>query len=148
MKLIFRKLDENNERDVDQFSALMDDLTTRAKDKSVLVEKIRRTNANPDAYMMVAEDADTGMLCGTLLALTFGDFCGDCRPIMIIENVAVHHDYQRRGVGKSMFDEIERWAKQRNVCYITLCSSLSRTEAHKFYYAIGYDDVKGFKKYL
>lgn len=148
MNLIFRRLDENNPRDVEQFSALMDDLTMRAKDQNLLLEKIRRTNANPDAYMMVAEDADAGMLCGTLLALTFGDFCDTCRPVMIIENVVVHHDYQRKGVGKSMFEEIERWAKDRDVCYITLCSSLARTDAHKFYYAIGYDDVKGFKKYL
>ena len=75
MNLIFRKLNENNPNDVRQFCELMDDLTTRANDQALLLEKIRKVNANEDAYMLVAEDADTGRLCGSLLAVTFGDFC-------------------------------------------------------------------------
>ena len=148
MDLIFRKLDENNPSDVRQFCELMDDLTTRANDQTVLLEKIRKVNANEDAYMMVAEDAATGKLCGTLLAITFGDFCDTCRPIMIIENVVTHHDYQRMGIGRRMFEEIEAWGKQKDVCYAILCSSMSREGAHRFYHSIGYDEVKGFKKYL
>ena len=148
MNLIFRKIDENNADDVRQFCELMDDLTARANDQEVLLEKIRKVNANEDAYMMVAEDAETGKLCGTVLALTFGDFCETCRPIMIIENVVTHHDYQRMGIGRRMFEEIEAWGKQKNVCYAILCSSMSRKDAHRFYHSIGYDEVKGFKKYL
>lgn len=148
MELIFRKLDENNNEDMAQFCDLMDDLTSRATDTGLLYEKVKKINANPDAYMMVAEDVQTGRICGTLLGLTFGDFCDTCRPMMIIENVVVHHDYQGQGIGRRMFAEIEVWAKERDVCYITLCSSLERTGAHKFYKAIGYSDVKGFKKYL
>ena len=148
MNLIFRKLDENNPKDVLEFCELMDDLTSRANDQALLMEKIRKVNANEDAYMLVAEDADTGRLCGSLLGITFGDFCDTCRPIMVIENVVTHHDYRRRGVGKRMFEEIEAWARSRGVYYIILCSSLNREDAHRFYYSIGYDDVKGFKKYL
>lgn len=148
MNLIFRKLDENNPADVRQFCELMDDLTTRANDENLLLEKIRKVNANPDAYMLVAEDVDANKLCGSLLALTFGDFCETCRPIMIIENVVTHHDYQRMGVGRRMFEEIEAWGRKRDVCYAILCSSMSREGAHRFYRSIGYDEVKGFKKYL
>ena len=148
MNLVFRKLDENNPQDVNQFCELMDDLTTRANDPELLLKKIRKVNANEDAFMMVAEDTDTGRLCGSLLALTFGDFCETCRPIMIIENVVTHHDYQRKGVGRRMFEEIEAWGRKRDVCYAILCSSMSRDGAHRFYHAIGYDEVKGFKKYL
>lgn len=148
MKLIFRKLDENNERDVRQFSELMDDLTVRAKDEALLLEKIRKINANEDAYMLVAEDVDAGRLCGSVLALTFGDFCDTCRPIMIVENVVTHHDYRRMGVGRRMFEEIEAWGKEKQACYIILCSGMNRTQAHRFYHSIGYDEVKGFKKYL
>ena len=148
MELIFRKLDENNEHDVEQFCCLMDDLTSRAADRELLIKKIKKINANEDAYMMVAEDAQSGKLLGSVLGLTFGDFCESCRPIMIIENVVVHHDYQGQGIGRRMFAHMEAWAKERDVCYITLCSSLSREGAHKFYHAIGYENVKGFKKYL
>lgn len=148
MKLIFRILNENNAEDIRQFGDLMDDLTARAQDETLLREKIRKINANEDARMLIVEDTDTGKICGSLLALTFGDFCETCRPIMIVENVVVHHDYQGKGIGKKMFEEIEAWGRQRNVCYVILCSALSRTGAHRFYHAIGYDEVKGFKKYL
>ena len=67
---------------------------------------------------------------------------------MIVENVVTHHAYRQMGVGRRMFDAIESWGKEKNVNYVILCSNLRRVEAHKFYHSIGYDEVKGFKKYL
>ena len=148
MNLIFRKLDPANDRDVRQFSDLMDQLTQRARDEQLLRAKIAQTNANEDACLLVAEDTDAGVLCASALAVSFGDFCDTCRPIMVIENVVTHRDYRGRGVGRRIIAEIEAWGRSRDVCYAILCSSLSREDAHRFYRAIGYADVKGFKKYL
>lgn len=148
MNLIFRKLDETNPSDIGQFNELMDDLTHHADNQELLKEKIRRMNSREDAYLMVAEDTDTGRLCGSVLAIVFDDFCDDCKPLMLIENVVTHHDYQHMGVGRRMFAEIEAWGKAHDVNYASLCSSMSREGAHKFYHAIGYKEVKGFKKFL
>lgn len=148
MNLIFRKLDPENARDVAQFNNLMDDLTTHAKDQDKLLGCIRRMNAREDAYLMVAEDTETGMLCGSAMAITFDDFCDDCRPVMVVENVVTHHDFRGQGVGRRMFDEIEAWGRTREANYAILCSAMHRIEAHKFYDALGYKEVKGFKKYL
>lgn len=148
MNLIFRRIDPANPRDVEQFSILMDQLTSRAQDPQLLLDKIAKTNANDDACLLVAEDTDAGMICATAMGVAFGDFCDTCRPIMVIENVITHRDYRGRGVGRRMIAEIEAWGRSRDVCYAILCSSLSRVDAHNFYRAIGYDDVKGFKKYL
>lgn len=148
MKLIFRKLDPDSAQDIEQFNELMDDLTSRAHDQERLIEQIRRMNRREDAYLMAAEEAGTGRLCGTAMAIVFDDFCDDCLPVMVIENVVTHHDYQHRGVGRRMFEEIEAWGREQGVNYAILCSSMNRTGAHKFYSAVGYHEVRGFKKFL
>lgn len=148
MKLIFRKLDEKNPRDIEQFNGLMGELLKPADSIEVLTENIRKANSQENYFLIVAEDIEKSQICGSVLAITIDDFCGDCAPIMLIENVVTHHDYQNRGVGRKMFEAIEEWGKSRNVNYVILCSSLEREGAHKFYHAIGYEEVKGFKKFL
>ena len=53
MKLKFRKLDENNEEDVVQFNELMDDLTIHAKNKRLLMEKIKEINKTLPTYKYI-----------------------------------------------------------------------------------------------
>ena len=73
----------------------------------------------------------------------------DPQKYLLVENVAVLESFQGKGVGRAMFQEIERWAKEKWDChYEILASGLNRTGAHKFYAALGFDEVKGFKKYL
>lgn len=148
MKLIFRKVDENNEKDIREFCEVMDALTSHAEDLELLRKKIATTNADEDSYLMVAEDKESGRICGSLFAIVMGDFCAECKPFMLVENVAVHKDFQRMGIGRAMFDEIEKWAKEKDAHYLMLTSSAHRTEAHEFYRALGYTEVKGFKKYF
>lgn len=148
MNLIFRKLDETNAEDIRQFNELMDDLTAHAEDEALLKEKIRKTNANENIFLMVAEDTDTNRLCGSILAIVHDDYCEACRPFMLIENVVTHHDYRQMGVGRLMFERMESWGKEWNVSYVILCSGLNREGAHKFYHSVGYEEIKGFKKYL
>ena len=94
-------------------------------------------------------DKETGAICGSLLGVVFEDICDSCRPILLVENVAVLESYQGRGVGRQMFQEIERWGKEQWDChYEILVSGMNRTGAHKFYAALGFEEVKGFKKYL
>ena len=81
--------------------------------------------------------------------MVFEDICDSCRPILLVENVAVLESYHGKGVGRAMFQEIERWSKEQWDChYEILASGLNRTGAHKFYHALGFQEVKGFKKYL
>lgn len=148
MELIFRTVDPNRPSDLEGFNLLMDDLTRRAQDQELLRRNITEANNNPDKYLMVAEDAATGTLAGSLLGICFGDFCEACNPVMVIENVVTRQDLRGRGVAGAMFEAIEAWGKRKHAAYAILCSANHRHEAHKFYKAIGYDEVKGFKKYL
>ncbi len=148
MDLIFRKVDITSDKDIKEFGETMDALTSHAEDTELLKKKIAKTNANEDEYLMVAEDRESGRICGSLYAMVMGDFCAECKPFMLVENVAVHKDFQRKGIGKAMFAEIEKWAKEKDAHYLMLTSSLNRNDAHEFYRAMDYTEVKEFKKYF
>lgn len=148
MELVFRKLDESNQRELEQLNELMGQLAEKANSLEKLREIVKRYNMREDAFLMVAEDKENSRICGSLLAVLFEDYCGECKPLMVIENVVTHQEYQGKGVGKKMFETIAAWGKSRNVNYGLLCSDMEREGAHEFYRAIGCKEVKGFKKYL
>lgn len=145
MKLIFRK---PTVRDLDALDKVMLVISDKSADREKMGKLIEKINDDPQKYLLVAEDADTGTLCGSLLGVAFEDICGDCRPILLIENVAVLPEYQGKGVGRAMFEEIERWGKELDCHYEILVSGMQRTGAHKFYEALDFFEVKGYKKYL
>ena len=116
-------------------------------DRVKMTRLMEKLDADPDKYLLVAEDRNTGEIVGSLLGVVFEDICGDCRPILLVENVAVLEQYQGRGIGRAMFEEIERWGREKDCHYEILVSGMKRTGAHKFYAALGFDEVKGFKKY-
>ncbi len=144
MKLTFRKPTLNELDELDRVMLVISDKPADRQKRGPLLEKI---NNDPQKYLMAAVDEDTGVLCGSLFGVVFEDICADCRPILLIENVAVLPEYQRQGVGKAMFREIERWGKEMDCHYAILVSGNARTGAHQFYHALGYMEVKGFKKY-
>ena len=148
MEFVFRKLDPDNPEDIRQFNELMDELSCQAENQELLRERIRDMNGKEDRFLMAAEEKGTGRLCGSLMAVIFEDFCSDLRPIMVIENVVSGRRFRRQGVGRAMFSAIEDWGRERQVKYAILCSGLKRKQAHSFYEAIGYSEIKGFKKYL
>ena len=146
MELILRKAEE---KDLDGLDQVMLVISDKAGDRATVKELLQKISGDPQKYLLVAEDKETGAICGSLLGVVFEDICDSCRPILLVENVAVLESYQGRGVGRQMFQEIERWAKEEWDChYEILASGLNRTGAHKFYHALGFEEVKGFKKYL
>lgn len=144
MDLYFKK---PGPEDLDALDRVMLVISEKPADRSKVGPLVEKINADPQKYLLTAVDRETGTICGSLLGVVFEDICGDCRPILLIENVAVLPEYQRRGVGKAMFREIEAWGEKMDCHYAMLVSGMQRTGAHKFYAALGYDEVKGFKKY-
>lgn len=146
MKLILRKTVAEDQEALDAVMQVISD--GAVKDRKKAAELIEKVGRDPQKYLLAAVDSETGTLCGTLLGVVFEDICGDCRPILLIENVAVLPEYQGKGVGKAMFREIERWGREMDCHYEMLVSGNQRKGAHKFYEALGFDEVKGFKKYF
>lgn len=143
------KLRKAQEKDLDGLDQVMLVISDAAGERETVKRLLKRIDADPQKYLLVAEDVETGTICGSLFGVVFEDICDSCRPILLVENVAVLESFQGKGVGRAMFQEIERWAKEEWDChYEILASGLNRTGAHKFYAALGFDEVKGFKKYL
>lgn len=144
MNLTFRPV---NTGDLEPFSVLMDQLSERASSMKLLEKQIRKAQENPDMYLLAAV-TEEGELAGSLIGLLCADFCGDCRPVMFVENVVTLEKYRGKGVGRRMFAAIEAWGREKHCSYIVLVSAMNRTGAHAFYEAIGYTEAKGYKKYL
>lgn len=146
MDLLLRKITAQDQEALDAVMQVISD--GGVKDKKRAAKLIKKVESDPQKYLLAAVDRETGTLCGTLLGVVFEDICGDCQPILLVENVAVLPEYQGKGVGRAMFREIERWGREMDCHYEMLVSGNQRTGAHKFYAALGFDEVKGFKKYL
>jgi GNAT superfamily N-acetyltransferase len=63
------------------------------------------------------------------------------RPIGFIENVITHTDYRRKGIGKTVMKNAIAYAKAQNCYKVLLQSGNTRTEAHEFYEAVGFDSA-------
>ena len=145
MEFLMRKARAEDLDGLDQIMLVISDGPGNQEKMAQLMERIDK---NEDKYLLVAEERTSKKIVGSLCGVVFEDICGDCRPILLVENVAVLEEYQGHGIGRLMFEEIERWGKEKNCHYEILVSGMQRTGAHCFYSALGFEEVKGFKKYL
>ena len=66
-----------------------------------------------------------------------------------IMGIAVSSGFRRGGIGRLLLEAVEQWAEKTGACGVRLVSGASRTGAHDFYRACGYQeakDQKNFKK--
>lgn len=145
MEYIMREARPEDAQAVDNVMLVISEKCTNLDRMAKQIEKLRQ---DPQKYLLVAVDPEDNTICGSLLGVVFEDICETGRPILLVENVAVLEEYQGRGVGRQMFEEIERWGKEMDCHYEMLVSGLNRIGAHKFYNRLGFEEVKGFKKYF
>ena len=73
--------------DIEKLNPLLAQLSDALADPAKMAEKMEKLDRNEDCFLLVAEDTDTGALCGSLLGVAFEDICDECRPILLVENV-------------------------------------------------------------
>jgi ribosomal protein S18 acetylase RimI-like enzyme len=84
-----------------------------------------------------------------LLARTEGRFVGmaicfmgfstfSARPLINIHDFMVLQDYQKRGIGKALLLAVERIARERGCCKITLEVQMKNTAARRIYQSFGF----------
>ncbi len=69
-------------------------------------------------------------------------------PMVNILGLAVSQEYQRQGAGRALLAQAERWGKNLGLRGVRLNSGMKRTEAHKFYRAMGYGSEKAQLRFL
>ncbi|MBQ7782585.1 MAG: GNAT family N-acetyltransferase [Oscillospiraceae bacterium] len=122
-------------------------------------ESIHQLNVNEMGYEITPDETKANLVkliksssdkiyvavCGTEVAgyIHVNDYDLIYAPHMKnIMGIAVAEKWQRKGIGKALLSEAEKWAKQTDAKGIRLVSGAARTEAHKFYHSCGYSGDK------
>jgi GNAT superfamily N-acetyltransferase len=68
--------------------------------------------------------------------------------IVNILGLVVDNGYRRIGIGKSLMEFTEKWAKDNKYNGIRLVSGWDREAAHKFYISCGFENRKNQKNFI
>ncbi|MBN1419333.1 MAG: GNAT family N-acetyltransferase [Planctomycetes bacterium] len=142
------EIERLTEADLDALGALYRQFRGEEADAERMRETFRRLSENPDYLFLTARE--DGRLVGSVLGIICEELYGDCRPFLVVEDVIVDEAHRRKGIGSALMREIERWGFDRGCSYILLVTDAARTDARRFYGALGYDPdaYRGFKKYF
>ena len=91
-----------------------------------------------DTLLAVAEDRPAGITGYVLASVHLTLFANG--PVAWVEELMVSPASRRSGVGTSLMDAAERWARARGAAYIALATR----RAGDFYEAIGYTESAAF----
>ena len=97
----------------------------------VVAELARR----PQAYSVLAFDGEEAV---GLVNCIEGFSTFQCRPLVNVHDVAVLDSHRGRGVAKAMFTEVERIARERGACKITLEVLSGNAPALALYQRLGF----------
>lgn len=111
-------------------------------------EKLPQLLNNPAYILLSAIDGDA--VLGSVMGVVVEDLYGQCQPFLVVENMIVDKKARGRGVGKTIFAEMEARAKEKGCRYVILVTEADRKDAMAFYPSIGFHPTRnmGFKKYL
>jgi len=91
-------------------------------------------------YLIVVAEAQAGKLTGWV--------CAERRLVLEggeqieISGLVIDVTARRRGIGKALLAEVERWAQQQGLTLIVVRSNIARPESHLFYPGAGYSRLK------
>lgn len=109
-------------------------------DRVLSIEKARsiyaRMRSYPDYKVYVAILG--GSIVGTFALLIMDNLAHMGAPSGVAEDVVVHRDWQRKGVGKQMMQFAMDRCRERGCYKLALSSNLKREAAHRFYDNLGF----------
>ncbi len=136
------------EPDLEALALLLEELSGQPTELEPMRRNFRSAADRSDYHLIGAWQA--GKLVGFAQGIACTDLVGDGRPFLVLENVVVSSAHRGRGIGRALIGRIEDLCRQTRCAYILFVSSSHRTQAHRFYEALGYrtDSVQGFKKFF
>lgn len=123
------------ETDLYSLSRLMGQLGYPATPEQVR-ERLAHIDDNPGYATRVAEV--DGEVAG-MIALQRGWSLTDDQPCVRVLALVVNASMRGRGVGASLMEAAEAWARERGACAVHLATALHRDEAHGFYERLGFE---------
>ena len=134
--------------DAHHAAALVDLMDTYARDPAgggEALSDFARNNlvsalaARPFFFSVLAFDGDTPV--GLINAIEgFSTFA--CRPLVNVHDVVVAPSHRGRGIAGRMFEQVERLARERGACKLTLEVLHGNVSARNLYQRLGFTDYQ------
>jgi len=138
-------IDKLKKQEIPEILELYKELSEYENKIATSEEVFDMMDSDKNYYLLVAKENDK--IIGTVLGIVCYSIPLVGTPFMVVEDVVVKEEFRQKGVGKMLFEEIDKIAKMNNCGYTILVSGEKREIAHKFYEKQGYaDKVKGFRK--
>ena len=120
---------------------------TNNPDVCVLPERLEEVATCNYSFVFVAEYF--GSVIGTLHLSLCPDVMFKHQPFAVIENLVVHKEHQKLGVGQKLMNSALALCTEKLCSKIMISSSINRVEAHHFFEKLGFssESKKGFVKY-
>ncbi|OHD15276.1 MAG: GNAT family N-acetyltransferase [Spirochaetes bacterium GWC1_27_15] len=136
------------EEDIPQLALLYKQFWGESSSIENMYKLFNKLKRNPNYIFLSA--VDNNILAGSVMGIICEELYGECKPFMILEDLIVDIDYRRKGIGKLLIEEIEKYAKEANCTQILFVTENMRKDACDFYASMGFnpDSHKGFKKLL
>ena len=126
------------------YCQLEDDWTSDIQDMIRVLEEVK----DDPHYHLVGIFDDEDKLAGTITLSKCLDLTAKARFYYALENLVIDEDYRHQGYGQALMQYVEDYVRRHNGRYVNLTSAVHRTDAHEFYYRIGFprNYTVGFKK--
>lgn len=128
--------------DMDQVFSLTAEFSTSFRpDMASFRPSFLRLIDHPDALLLVA--LQSGRVSGYLLGFDHDTLFANGR-VAWIEELMVHQEHRRHGIGTQLVERFEHWAKSRG----NRLTALATRRAESFYCAIGYEQSAAYYRNL
>ena len=107
----------------------------KALDETVLANLVAGLESFPTAIVLLAK-SDEAYVGLAICFLAFSTF--NARPLINIHDFMVREEYRNRGIGKALLQEVERIARERECCKITLEVQMKNVAARRIYQSFGF----------
>ena len=134
--------------DMDALSGLYSQFWNETSNLQRMRETFVRLQNN-GAYILLCA-IEQNRLVGSVMGVVCEELYGECAPFLVVENMVVDRTCRKKGVGKLLFAELERRAKEKGCTQVILVTETERKDACGFYESAGFHPTanKGYKKKL
>jgi GNAT superfamily N-acetyltransferase len=89
-----------------------------------------------DAFVAVHEERVTGWI-GVAYRIQL-----ESAPLCEVNGLVVHEQYRGKGIGRMLIEKAKSWSREKSCGYLRLRTNTKRNEAHTFYLALDFREIK------
>jgi predicted N-acetyltransferase YhbS len=134
--------------DIDQLAVLYSEFWGEESSVPKMKEVYSRMEKDSGYLILVAIENEK--VIGSIYGAVCQELYGDCKPFLVMEDFIVNPSERRKGIGRALLFEMEKFAKESNCSQIIFITENDRKDTVRFYQSIGYNPFvhTGFKKSL